>query len=267
MARMAIAGFALILVLGCGWLAVAQGPPNKEVSATSEPEPFAELDRRGIRKGEGKARIKDGQIEVTVSLPEVLSSSGPAFFDLMLDAPKDWTRQKIHANLSFDFPYRGYLRAGQVTIESNLPGWPAHANVDKTFLRGIKPRSDLQLEFELLAWTWQAKKEDPLKVVFMVRARLVRYYCDAELGFALPGGEDGPTWAKGTPVYASLGGDSKQVGLIEARPSEPLPWAYVLIDAPPGAEEWFRSGFVRGGESFGQPKILRLSAGTYEQVP
>lgn len=244
--------------LGLAMMAQLTMEPSSNAKVAQSPAlaAFAE-EVDPLAKGEGEAQVKDGKLGVTARFPGV---------PLDMSAMIGWKKSKppLRASFSFDFPYKGYLRAGQVSIETNLPSFPAAVNVDDKFRRAFRPRSNMQLEYELLARTSCAGENKPLRVVFMVRTRVVRFYDDGHLAFSAGPDEDGPTWAKGTPVRGPNGNQSEVVGRIEARPATYLPWSVLLIEAPPEAEAWFVTDFVRGTDE--EPETLSLVHGFYEEV-
>jgi len=248
------------------WLLLKAAPANEApfgaAPARPAPKPFARLETLGQSGGDGQVRVSDGKLSVMCNLPSL-----PADMDLLLAVPKTWpSKPPIYARLCFEFPYKGHLRAGSITIETNLPAVAPTANVDGEFRRRYKPRSNLLLEYELLASTREPGEQEPLKIAFLARARLARLYDDAYLHYSAGPGDLGHTWLTGTPVYAPSGMASKEVGRIEARVADLYPWSYVLLDVPKEAEAWFVSQYVRGGDEVAQPRILCLARGCYEQA-
>jgi len=256
----------MVSIMVVPWLFLVAAPPKEApfgaAPARPAPKPFAQLETLGQSVGDGQVRVSDGKLSVMCNLPSL-----PADMVLLLGVPKTWpSKPPIYARLSFEFPYKGHLRARSITIETNLPAVAPTANVDGEFRRRYKPRSNLLLEYELLASTREPGEQKPLTIAFLARARLVRLYDDGYLHYSAGPGELGHTWLTGTPVYAPSGMASKEVGRIEARVAHLYPWSYVLLDVPKEAEAWFLSGYVRGDED-AEPRILCLARGCYEEAP
>jgi len=253
----------VVLLLGAASLTVASslapGQADQGTAVSPAHPHFGSLGSWGHAWGKGSAEVTDDVLHIEATFPKM-----PCDMETLLDLPNT-DGLPLDARLVFKFPYRGYLRAGAVLINTDLPALPAVSNVDDVFRQRYAPRSRLSLEYELLASTYEPGAKQRLSMVFMVRVRLVQMYDDADLGYSAPSGEEGHSWPQGTPVYAPSGADSEEVGRVEARPARRLPWAYVLIKAPRHAEAWFRSGVVKEGR-LKRARTLCLVHGYFEKV-
>ena len=253
---------SLVLSLLLGMTSQNAGPSTRPEEEPWVPEwvPFDDVAALGQRNGEGQATVADGRFRVAGNLPTLDTT-----MHILLAAPKTWEgKWPVHARFVFDFPYKPYLRAGRVSIETNLPSIPATARIDSETRASLRPRSNLLLEYELLASAYHPAEEQPVNVTFMVRARLVFLYDDADLGYGAGPDENRPTWLKGTPVVAPRGEASKAVRRIETRPAFRCRWSYAIIQAPEGFQEWFSRETMHGDRMSG-PQTLCLVQGCYEE--